>query len=126
MAGLFGSFPIADKLSFEPRALIGFSTATLPEMTTKSYYNGTLLTTFTQDQAETTTFSYIIGAGAKLDVSKRICLLINLDYYSAKAKWKNVQVIGIGHVTGTTDIREYDYEYTFSTFNITGGLGFKF
>jgi hypothetical protein len=126
MAGLSGSFPIADQLYFEPKALIGFSAATLPEMTTKSYYNGILLTTFTRDKAETTTFSYIIGAGAKLDVSNSICLLFNLDYYSAKAIWENVRMIGIGHITGDTDIKGYDYEYTFRTLNITGGLGFRF
>jgi hypothetical protein len=126
MAGLFGSFPITDKLSFVPRTLIGFSTATMPEMTTKSYYNGIHLTTFTKERAETVTFSYIIGAGVKLDASSTICLIFNLDYYSAKANWQDVSVIGIGHVTATTDVKQYDYKYTFSTFNITGGLGFKF
>jgi len=127
MAGLYGSFPIADKLSFEPRALVGFSTARLPAMTTVAYNSsGTKLITWSQDQAETVTFSYIIGVGAKLDVSKKICLLFNVDFYGAKAEWENVREISVGHITGSTEIRKYDYKQNFSTVNISAGFGFRF
>jgi hypothetical protein len=127
MTGLYGSFPIAAKLSFEPRALVGLSNARLPAKTTVAYNSsGTQLVTWTQDQAETVTFSYIIGAGAKFDVSKKICLLFNVDFYSAKAEWENVREISVGHVTGTTEIRKYDYKQNFSTVNISAGFGFRF
>lgn len=127
MAGLYGSFPMADKLSFEPRALIGFSTASLPAMTTEAYSSsGTKLVTWSQEQAETVTFSYIIGVGAKLDVSKKMCLLFNGDFYGAKAEWENVREIGIGHITGTTEINAYQFKRNFSTFNFSAGFGFRF
>ncbi|MBM3418446.1 MAG: hypothetical protein FJY17_05930 [Bacteroidetes bacterium] len=126
LAGIYGTFPIANKLSFEPRAMVGFSAATLPSMTTEAFESGTKLTTFIQEQASTVAFSYIIGTGVKLNVSKRICVLLNLDFYAAKAKWENVQVIGIGHITGTTEIRYFDYNHNFGTVNISTGLGFRF
>ena len=126
MAGIYGSFPIADKLSFEPRVLVGFSAATLPAMTTETYESGTKLTTFIREQAASFAFSYIIGTGAKLDISKKICLLLNIDFYAAKAEWENVQEIGIGHISGTTEIYKFDYNQKFSTFNLSTGLGFRF
>lgn len=127
MAGLYGSIPIADNLSFEPRALVGFSSARLPAMTTVAYNSsGTKLITWFQDQAETVTFSYIIGVGAKLNVSMKICLLFNVDFYGAKAEWENVREISVGHITGTTEIRKYDYKQNFSTVNISAGLGLRF
>lgn len=126
MAGIYGSFPILDKLSFQPRLLVGISTAILPEITTKSYYMKDLLTTFIQSRAETTTFSYIVGAGLKLDVSNSVSLLLHIDRCVARPNWENVKVTGIGHITGTVDVNNYDFEYTFTTNNIIGGLGFRF
>lgn len=127
MAGLYSSFPISDKLSFEPRALFGYSTARLPAMTTVAYSSsGTKLITWAQDHAEKITFSYILGVGAKLDLSKKTCLLFNVDFYGAKAEWENVREISIGHITGTTEIRNYDIKQNFSTVNASAGFGFRF
>ena len=126
MAGTYGAFPIADKLSFEPRILIGFSAATLPAMTTETYYRSTLLTTFIREQPATWTFSYNIGTGAKLELSEKICLTLNLDFYAARAEWDNVQEVGIGHMSNTTEIYQFEYRQKFSTFNVSTGLGFRF
>ncbi|MCC6721412.1 MAG: hypothetical protein IT243_04365 [Bacteroidia bacterium] len=126
MTGLYGSFPIVNKFSFEPHALVGFSVATLPASTTKTYESNTKLTTFIWEQSATFAFSYIIGTKAKLDISKRICVLFNIDYYAAKAEWDNVQEVGIGHITNNTKIYMYDYSQKFSTINLIAGLGFKF
>jgi hypothetical protein len=126
MAGLNGSFPIVDKLTFEPRVLGGFSGAILPATTTKAYESNTLLTTFVRAQSSTLAFSYIIGAGLKYDASKKICLLFNIDFYAARAEWDNVQEIGIGHISGETEINYYDFSQKFSTVNLSTGLGFRF
>lgn len=126
MVGLYGTFPIVDKLSFEPRVLVGFSAATLPAMTTETYKSGTKITTFVREQSASFAFSYIIGTEVKLDISKKICLLLNIDFYAAKAEWENVQEIGIGHITGNTEIYKFDYNQKFSTFNLSAGLGFRF
>ncbi len=126
MAGFYGSFPMAKKLSFEPRVLVGFSAATLPAMTIETYESWTLHTTFIREQSASFAFSYIIGTGAKLDISKKICLMLNVDFYAAKAEWENVQEIGIGHVSGTTEIYNFDYSQKFSTLNLSTGIGFRF
>ena len=127
MAGLYGSFPIAENFRFEPRALIGFSAATLPERTTVAYSSsGTKLVTWSQDQAETVAFSYILGLGGKLDLSKKICLLFNADFYAANAEWGNVREISIGHVTGSTEINNYYHNQNFRTVNLSAGLGLRF
>ena len=126
MAGLYGSFIIANKFSFEPRVLIGFSTATLPAMTITTYESKTKLTTFVSEHATSVAFSYIIGAGARYDLSKKICMMLNADFYSTNAEWDNVQEIGIGHITGDTEINYYDFGQKFRSFNISTGLGFRF
>lgn len=126
MGGGYGSFLMKDKLSFEPRILIGFSSAILPAMTTETYESGTKLTTFIREQSSTFAFSYIIGTGAKFDMSEKICIMLNMDFYSAKAEWYDVKEVGIGHITGNTEIFEFDYSQKFSTLNICAGVGLRF
>ncbi|MBX2984733.1 MAG: hypothetical protein KF882_02030 [Bacteroidia bacterium] len=126
MAGIYGSHPITNKLSIQARTLAGFSVAVLPAMTTIAYDDSkTKLVTWFQDRAETTTFSYIIGAGATLDISKKTYLLFNLDFYSANAEWDDVRIISIGHITKTTEIDQYNFKQKFSTVNMSIGLGFR-
>lgn len=126
MAGVYGSYLLSPMVHFEPRVLLGFSSAKLPSMTTETYYMGNIMTTFIQEEANTSTFSYIIGAGLSIDLSKRSYLLLNMDYYAAKAKWEDVKVIGIGHVTQTTEIRQYTITQDFGTINLLAGLGYRF
>lgn len=126
MAGLFGSFRIAKKLNFEPRLLIGLSTATRPKITQETYDGGKKLTTFIDEQASTLTFSYMLGAGAKFDISDKLCLLSNIDFNAANAYWENVQSISIGHISDTIKINEFDQQQKFRTINISMGVGFRF
>lgn len=126
MVGINGSFSIGNNISFEPRIAIGPSVASLPAMTTEMYESGTKLVTTIRPQASTFTFSYIIGAGAKLDVSKKICLLANIDFYASNAYWEDVEEISIGHITGKTEKNYYHYSQKFTTINISAGLGFRF
>jgi hypothetical protein len=126
LVGLNGSFPIEKNIKFEPYALIGLSTATLPSMMVESFYYQNKMNSIYQEQATTNSFSYIIGASAKLNLSEQICLLLNLDYYASKAEWNNVRVITVGHVSRTTEVRNYRYEQKFSTINLSGGVGFRF
>jgi hypothetical protein len=126
MAGLFGSFHITKKLNFEPRFLIGFSTATRPKMTIETYDGGTKLTTFIDEQASALTISYMLGAGAKFDLSDKICLLSNIDFNAAKAYWKNVQSISIGHITDIIEMEKFDHQQKFRAINISIGVGFRF
>ena len=127
LGGIYGSYPTKYKFIIEPRLLLGFSTATLPGMTTMAYNDaGTKLVTWVQQDASTLTYSYIIGVGSRVDLSDRLCLFLNLDYYAARANWYNVQEVSIGHATGTSETNYYDFSHKFSTVNLNAGLGFKF
>jgi hypothetical protein len=127
MAGVYGSYPTKYKFIIEPRVLAGFSTATLPGMTTVAYSDaGTKLVTWTQEEATNFALSYIIGVGSHVNLSDKFSLFINLDYYAARANWHNVQEISIGHVTGTSETNYYDFSHKFSTVNFSGGIGFRF
>jgi hypothetical protein len=125
MAGIIGSFPVVDKVSFDPRVLIGYSTNRLPSMTQYAYAYDKLLLTTVQEDAETISFSYLIGAGAKVALNHKTCLLFNIDFYSAKAKWNDVQYIYLQNVTRDFNIRYYDIEQVFSTVNISMGVYYK-
>lgn len=126
LIGLYVSFPITKKLSFEPRTLIGVSSATLPAMTSIAYYYGSKMTTIKQDQSVSSAFSYIIGAGSKYFVSPKVCLLFDLDFFAANANWQNVGLTSFGHVTSTIETMSYNHQQKFSTFNMCAGIGVRF
>jgi len=127
MAGVFGSYPTKYKFIIEPRVLAGFSTPTLPAMNTMAYNDaGIKLVTWSQEEAATIAFSYIIGLGSRVDLSEKFCLFLNLDYYAARANWYNVQEISIGHITGTSETKYYDFSHKFSAVNFSAGFGFRF
>ncbi len=126
MGGLNGSFQIKENIKFEPYVLLGYSSSTLPYMYMEVYYQEFKRLTTIQEQANTVSLSYVLGASTKIDLSKQICLFINLDFGAFKAKWQDVRVISIGHSSRTTEVRYYNYEQKFSNINFSGGIGFKF
>ncbi len=91
MFGAYGSFPISDKVSFDTRAMIGFLSATSPELNVTLNGSGGLAW-FKQSSVSATSFSYLIGGGFKFDVGNKICLLANLDYLGAKPEFRYVEV----------------------------------
>jgi hypothetical protein len=52
--------------------------------------------------------------------------LSNIDFNAAKAYWKNVQSIRIGHISDTIEINEFDQQQKFRAINISIGVGFRF
>lgn len=126
LTGIYGSFPIANKISFEPRLLAGISGVSLPAMTIDVYESGAKIISFIREHSTTVAFSYNIGAGTVFDVSKKVKLMINVDFFAAKAEWNDVQEISIGHISDETEIYYYDYDQNFGTVNVSTGIGFKF
>ena len=91
MFGAYGSFPISDKVSFDTSAMIGFLSATSPELNvTLSGSGGAVWVK--QSSVSASSFSYLIGVGFKFDVGNKICLLANLDYLGAKPEFRDVAV----------------------------------
>jgi hypothetical protein len=90
LLGGYGSFPISGRFSFDTKLMLGFLSATSPELTIKisgPFGSGT----GTQKSASSATFAYMAGAGIRYDAGKSVCLLANLDYLGAKPEFTNVE-----------------------------------
>ncbi len=126
MIGIYGTFKITNKLSFEPRILSGYAIAVLPYMTEDIYNSGTHLITYYRESANSWTISSIIGVGVNYQLAEEVNLMFNVDYHAAVAEWKDVKTSYYGHITGTYENRYYDYARIFSIINTNIGLGYRF
>ena len=120
MFGGNGSYPFAEKFSFESRVLIGFLNAKSPELNITQ--NGSGGASWLNQSSESTyAFSYILGAGFKFDVSKKICLLFNIDYLKSKPEFRDVEVTS--NFGGAPEKNTYSQIY--ETINLSFGLGLR-
>ena len=126
MAGIYTTFPVSKKLFFDTRVLLGYSLATTPSFSTVVYEYGTKSLTINRDQAETGAFSYIVGAGIKKAVSEKTYLMVNIDFYSTKAEWKNVRETIYSYRTGFYNSGNFEMTQKMSTLNVSVGLGKRF
>jgi hypothetical protein len=119
MFGGFGSFPISEKSSFDSRAMIGFLSATSPEITiTGSGPGGTVWVK--QSSTASTSFAYLLGAGFKFDLGKKLYLLTNLDYLGSNPEFKNVET------TASDGTREKNtWSQSMGTINLSVGIALK-
>jgi hypothetical protein len=126
LAGAYGKLPISEKLSFEPRLLLGLAAPSLPSSTTETFSSGSKMSTFIQNETVAFAFAYNIGAGFKYEIGKKYFFLMNMDFYAAKATFENIEMVYIGHVTKDFE-REYYYQTAnYSTINMNAGFGFRF
>lgn len=95
LIGGYGSFPISKSFRFETRALVGLVRVTSPErrMDVTFFDNFLIQPVYwaAEESANATTFAYLLGAGIKWDVLRRICLLANLEYFSSKPEFVRVK-----------------------------------
>lgn len=91
MVGGYGSVPVNDGLSFEYRALIGLMLAQLPEFRVTGSAGGERVVLF-REGASTSAFGTLLGVGLKLDLGRKSCILLNLDYWGGTAKFKGVNL----------------------------------
>lgn len=119
MVGGYGSFPVSDKISFDPRAMIGFLSASSPEWTIVGTGPGG--TAWVKQSSRTaTSFSYLMGAGFKFDIGKKLHLLTNLDCLGSRPEFMNVEV------TASDGSRDIDtWSQRMGTLNLTVGLALK-
>ena len=94
MAGPLLSTHISNKLELDLRPMIGFSSASYP---------------FSEHEPEyTLSFAYSIGTLLRINVGRRIALLVNADFFSTKPNFEY-----------------YDIEQKISVFNIGGGIAYR-
>ncbi len=90
MFGGFGSFPVSENVSFDTKAMIGFLNAGSPNLTiTVSEPGGTGW--ISSSRATTRSFAYLIGAGFKFSLGKKLYLLTNLDYIGSNPEFTDVE-----------------------------------
>lgn len=119
MFGGFGSFPISEKASFDTRAMIGFLSATSPELkVTGTGSGGTAWVK--QGSTSATSFAYLIGAGFKFDIGSKVYLLTNLDYLGSNPEFNDVEL------TASDGSKETDtWSQSMGTINFSVGLALK-
>ncbi len=121
MGGLYGSFPLSasNKITIDTRAMVGYLSATSPEITVTASEGGNSLWVKTES-AVGGTFGYLIGAGFKFGLGKHLGLLLNADYMGATNQFEDVATYNsIGFYTRDT------YEQTFGTVNVGVGIGWR-
>lgn len=119
MVGGFGSFPISDKASFDTRAMIGFLSASSPQININAIGAGGTAW-IRQYAASATSFSYLFGAGFKFDIGRKLYLLTNLDYLGSNPEFTNVET-----VTSLGERSSGTYSQSLGTLNVNVGLAFK-
>lgn len=119
LAGGYASFPVSKKISFDPRVMIGFLSATSPD-TDVYLSDGSNSGWVKQASVTSTAFAYLVGVGLKFDVGKRICILTNLDYMGANPEFKDVQTL-----SSDGNIEVNNWKQPFSTINVGVGVGYR-
>ena len=115
LVGLHSSVDLTEKLSFEAKAVIGYSNCTSPELKVTYLSTGSDLYV-RQKSAVALSFAYLVGVGFKWDIAPKTCLLLKMDYLTAKPQFKDVEVFNsyLGY-------SEADFKQQIST--ITAGIG---
>jgi hypothetical protein len=119
LLGGFGSFPIQKDLSFEPRVMVGFASATSPGLTFNiDTPEGSAWVK--QSSATATDFAYLFGMGVKYNAGKRVCILGNIDYFGSKPNFKNVEL-----TDSFGDVYKDDYLRPLGSINLGIGIGYR-
>ena len=127
MAGGFGEFPITEKVVFTSRAMFGFLKATSPDIKISGrtpaippYYTSQEFRYFQPAQISSS-LSYLLGIGLKVNIGKRFNLLLNYDYIGLKPTFDTSKL---------TDDKKNDdkgsFKQSMSSLNLTAGFAFRF
>lgn len=128
LLGVYGNFPINNKLMFEPRLMIGSSLTSSPHLKITGFViNNGITQSVTQEQLSTSStkfgFTYLVGAGIKYNFAKKMSAVFNIDYngLTAKQQYNNVIIRYDGGYTETTN-----FKMSYSSICTTVGIGFRF
>jgi hypothetical protein len=98
MVGGFGAFRVSDRTKFEAKALIGFINANSPEIKISSGAQWVK-----ESSASSTTFGYLIGAGFRTEIGRRVYLLTGIDYMGEKPEFNDVKITSNSGDSSTID-----------------------
>ena len=120
--GGFGSFPVSpnSKTSFEARAMFGFVSASSAAFNVSTTYLGTTAV-IDQRSVAATGIGFLLGAGFKFNTGANFCVFTNLDYFSTKPEFKNVETTSNFAPTQYTSFTQ-----PMESINLSLGLGLRF
>jgi hypothetical protein len=119
LVGGYSTIPVAKQLTFESRLMIGFVTASSPDIS----INFNIMSEsgwVKQNTVTSSAFAYLAGVGLKYDAGKRVCLLANIDYLGAKPKFKDVET---AFSDGT--LEKDTFTQQFGSVNVGVGIGYR-
>jgi len=118
--GGYGAFPISQTSFFTTRAMIGFLSATSPEITITGT-GPTGAAWIKRSSKDATAFSYLLGVGFKFDLATKLCLLANLDYLGSEPEFVNVTT-----TNSLGDLQKNTWSQVMGILNFTFGVALKF
>ena len=145
LVGWTFGIPITENFSIETRAMMGYSRIASPKVTISNDSGYTFTHT-----SSTGAFSYLLGGGLKYNLSERLCVMANVDYFNAYAEFREVDVTITGPAdpllpstqTGfafidnlpldkldkrkLSDLEKRNFVQSVETLNVTVGVGLRF
>ncbi len=119
MLGAFRDFPVDKSISFKPRLLIGFPSASSPNITRTAYGFGNS-NWVRYNKTYTRNFGYLLGLGFKFDVTKKLSILANADNFGTLQEFRQVEILN------SDGMRSYDtYLQPMNSINLSIGLAVK-
>jgi hypothetical protein len=119
LIGGFGSIPISQKVTFDTKAMIGFSSSASPDITfdvTGPGGSGWIK----QSSVIASSFAFLVGGGFKFEMGNKLFLLTNVDYFNTRPEFRNIET--------TTDLGDRvrnTSSLTIQTLNISIGVAVK-
>jgi hypothetical protein len=119
MLGAFRDFPIDKSISFKPRLLLGFPSASSPNITRTAYGFGNS-NWVKSNKAYSHNFGYLLGLGFKFDVNKKFSILANADNFGTLQEFQQVEILN------SDGMRSFDtFLQPMNSINLTFGLAVK-
>jgi hypothetical protein len=121
LAGLYTTVPTSstNKISFDARLLIGIANVTSPKI--KITITDMISSAWSeQSSSSASAFGILIGAGLRFNVSEKIAILTNADFFTTNPEFKNVKI-----TTSAGDITYNNLSQTITTFNLSAGIGLR-
>jgi opacity protein-like surface antigen len=117
MGGLFASIPY-DNGYFDLKALIGYSSSTIPIIDVTAS-DGSSSINLRQNEASALAFAINLGAGLRYNVSDKIAMTINMDYFMTKPEFEVATTSDFGY-SSVDAIGQ-----TMKMINISFGIGYR-
>lgn len=120
MVGGYGSFPLSTTINFEVKPMIGILSINSPH----TIYEGENGLWIEQVSASASSFAFLLDAGLRFNVSKRICLLADMDYFYSSPDFTTSTYYQSNSVSPSYSTTKFTQHV--GGFDFMGGVGWRF